>query len=86
MLLEQQVQLEHGYWCQDLIRSAYQEFSERAESLALDRAQNHAKAAGDWVLQGLPVEYVQWLYTYLGHQQPLASLVAKSKVSASVYV
>jgi hypothetical protein len=75
VLLEQQVQCQDGYWCDDLIRSAYQEFSEPAQSIAFSRGQNHAKAAGHWVVQDLPVNYVQWLYTHLGHpeQTPLTT-------------
>lgn len=81
VLLEQQVQFQGGYTREDLIRSAYLEFSERAESIAQQRGRNHTKAAGEWMVQGLPAEYVQWLYTHLGHQQPLAFMVADSKVT-----
>ncbi|KAG7363633.1 hypothetical protein IV203_026994 [Nitzschia inconspicua] len=79
VLLEQQKQVQDGYTCDDLIRSAYEEFAEHAEVVAQRRGLNHAEAAGDWVVQGLPVEYVEWLCTHLGHQKALNSFVSNSK-------
>lgn len=79
VLLEQQVQHHNRYSCEDLIHAAYTEFAEHAAVIAHHRGQNHAKAAGDWVSQELPVEYVQWLFTNLGHQKALDSMVAESK-------
>jgi hypothetical protein len=68
-----------------MIRLAYQEFTELAELLAWQRGQHLATMAGHWVVQDLPVEYVQYLYTQLGHQQPLASLVAQANRPTIVY-
>jgi hypothetical protein len=83
VLLEQQTQFQDGYTCEDLIRSAYSEFAEQAEIIAQQRGNNHAKAAGDWAVQGLPVDYVQWLYIHSGHQEVLACMLAKSKLAVA---
>ncbi|KAG7342454.1 hypothetical protein IV203_007547 [Nitzschia inconspicua] len=77
VLLEQQKQVQDT--CDDLIRSAYEEFAKHAEVVAQRRGLNHAEAAGDWAVQGLPVEYVEWLCTHLGHQQALNSLAPNRK-------
>jgi hypothetical protein len=76
VFLEQETQFRDGYCCEELIRSVYLEFSDRAEGIARQRGINMAKAAGDWVYQDLTREMIQWMYTQ-GNCKPLERLVVQ---------
>jgi len=81
VLLEHQTQIRDGYCSESLISQAYMEFSQRASKMARERGEMMAKAAGDWVLRGLPDAYVLFLVLSLKYDLlALESLVGKATV------